>query len=164
MAWCGGGGGRVGPRKQLSLDFLVRSLALTTCPSSCSLPVCSIKIIDFLEKKEIKLLVIGVDLKGQLLPQHTFPESLKKQEKAVYYIKAEDVTLTKENMATLLRGDMSYEIVEALAVLVEGLVVPSLSDQANVSSWPGVVSPCSFGVVFATDQKRAGAAAIWTGV
>jgi dynein heavy chain len=100
-----------------------------------------ITIIDFLEKKEVKMLVIGVDPKGQLLPRHSFPESLKKQEKAVYYIKAgEDVTLTKDNMATLLRGDMSYEIVEALAVLVEGLVVPSLSDQANVSSWPGVVA------------------------
>ena len=50
--------------------------------------------------------MIYADLKGNLTPAYEYPDQLKT--KAVYFSKPEEMSVTKENMTKLLRGDMSY--------------------------------------------------------
>ncbi len=79
-----------------------------------------------------------MDSKEQLVPATEFPRNLKK--KAVYFLKPEEMTVTKENVKTLQRGDLSSTPVEQLSALVDGLFLPLLGSSANNVSWPRVVS------------------------
>jgi dynein heavy chain len=95
-------------------------------------------IIEFFDKKEIKKLIFYVDSKESLVPTLDFPHGLKK--KAIYFLKSEEMQVTKENVKLLQRGDLSAAPIDQLSALVEGLFLPLLSSSANNVSWPKVVS------------------------
>jgi dynein heavy chain len=96
------------------------------------------QVIEFWEKKEIKQLVFVWDVKSQLEPLYEFPTSLKV--KGVYFIKPkEDMVITKENIKTLIKGDVAPSRVDALANLMDGFFLPMLGNESNTSLWPNVV-------------------------
>ena len=68
---------------------------------------------------------------------YELPTALKK--KAVYFLKPSEMTVTKENVSTLLRGDLSYAPVQSVSALVDGVFLPLLSNRGNSSNWPAVV-------------------------
>eukprot|EP00041_Stephanoeca_diplocostata_P039521 m.1633795 g.1633795 ORF g.1633795 m.1633795 type:complete len:4492 (+) comp25411_c0_seq1:204-13679(+) len=115
------------------------------------------KIIDWWEKKEDRLLVIQLDQKGQLEPVFEFPASTKT--KAVYFIKPEEMVVAKENVHKLLRGDMSYAVIDALSAMIDGFFLPAVSNPNNNAQWPKVVSTDVHGQL----QKLKNSAAVVNG-
>jgi len=95
-------------------------------------------ILEFFDKREARKLIFLVDGKDQLIPETEFPRNLKK--KAVYFLKPEEMQVTKENVKQLIRGDLSATPIEQLSALVDGVFLPLLSSNANNNSWPKVVS------------------------
>ena len=96
-------------------------------------------INEFLEKPEIRLLVIYANQQSLLAPSKQFPNSTKT--KAVYFLKRQAEAVKKENIKTLLIfGDMSHVPLDQLASIVESLLVPIIANQKNRSQWPKVVS------------------------
>lgn len=96
------------------------------------------KVIEFWEKKEVKQLIFVWDQKSQLDPVYEFPTSLKM--KGVYFIKpTADMVITKDNIKTLIKGDVAPSRVDALANLMDGFFLPMLSNDTNTSLWPNVV-------------------------
>eukprot|EP00731_Ephydatia_muelleri_P012058 Em0006g952a len=96
-------------------------------------------INEFLEKPEIRLLVIFANQQGLLTPSKQFPNSTKT--KAVYFLKRQADAVKKENIkALLIFGDMSHVPLDQLASIVESLLVPIVANQKNQSKWPKVVS------------------------
>jgi dynein heavy chain len=98
------------------------------------------KIQDFWDKSEVRKLIVLVDSPkpGSLEPVHDFPKVLKK--KSVFFIKGASLTtVTKENMSKLVRGDLPPAPVDALAALVNGLMMPMIGNSSNQQEWPGVV-------------------------
>ena len=91
------------------------------------------------------------------MPTYDFPTSLKK--KAVYFLKPDEMNVTKDNMTTLLRGDVSNAPVDQLSALVDGLFLPLLSSKGNTSAWPSVVASD----VFAQAQRLKSSAHVVSG-
>lgn len=96
------------------------------------------KIVDFLEKKEVMRIVFYFDSKDQLTPDIDFPPNLKK--KAVYFLKPTEMQVTKDNMTSLLRGDLAYTPVETVSSAVERVFLPLVDGHGNSVQWPAVVS------------------------
>ena len=77
-------------------------------------------INEFLEKPEIRLLVIFANQQGLLTPSKLFPNSTKT--KAVYFLKRQADAVKKENIkALLIFGDMSHVPLDQLASIVESV-------------------------------------------
>jgi len=96
-------------------------------------------VLDFFEKKENRVIVFYFDAKDSLIPQLSFPTSLKK--KAVYFMKPHgDFAVSKDNVKELQRGDISAAPIDQLAALVDGVFLPLLGSTANNANWPKVVS------------------------
>lgn len=77
-------------------------------------------IHEFLEKPEIRLLVVCANQQGLLAPTKQFPNSAKT--KAVYFLKRQADAVKKENIKTLLVfGDMSHVPLDQLASIVESV-------------------------------------------
>lgn len=92
---------------------------------------------EWFEKPEQKVLCIA-DIKGQLIAMTAFPQELKS--KGVYFMRTPDHgPITADNVAALLRGDLSYSPVDQLSSLVDGFFVPLLSNKANVGTFPHAV-------------------------
>eukprot|EP00050_Salpingoeca_kvevrii_P003770 m.233351 g.233351 ORF g.233351 m.233351 type:complete len:4592 (-) comp10879_c0_seq1:411-14186(-) len=95
-------------------------------------------IIDWFDKKELRQLIISADAKDQLTPSYEFPGTLKK--KAVFFLKPTEMTITKDNVGTLIKGDLSSAPVEQMAAMVEGVFLPLLRNDTNTTTWPNVVA------------------------
>jgi len=95
-------------------------------------------IMDWFDAKDQPLLVLGLDQKSQIEPLLKFPSVNKG--KAVYFIKPQEMAVTKENIGKLHRGDMSYAVIDALSAMVEEVLLPSVCDDSNTEAWPGVVT------------------------
>lgn len=100
--------------------------------------LCRAKVMEWYDKKEDRLIIFAFDQKGSLEVLFTYPSELKT--KAVYFIKPEDMAVTKDNMGKLLRGDLAPQPVEALAALVDGMFLKVLGNQDNTDSWPSAVT------------------------
>lgn len=75
-------------------------------------------IQDFLDKADHTSLVVSVNASGQLVPTPGFVGSSKN--KAVYFIKQSQVTLSPDNIKTsLIHGDMSSSPLEQFSAFVE---------------------------------------------
>ena len=61
---------------------------------------------------------------------------MQAKSKAVYFIKPEEGFLvTKENVATLLKGDIAPSRVEGLNALVRDLLLPLFANDGNANAW-----------------------------
>ena len=76
-------------------------------------------LMDFLERTEKQVLIIGQAANGQLTPTTQFPSSAK--QKAVYFMKRRPEKLSKENTKNIIYGDMSYLPLEQLSSTVESV-------------------------------------------
>ena len=76
-------------------------------------------LMDFLERTEKQVLIIGQAANGQLTPTTQFLSSAK--QKAVYFMKRRPEKLSKENTKNIIYGDMSYLPLEQLSSTVESV-------------------------------------------
>ena len=96
-------------------------------------------ILEFFDKADVQNLVIYLDGKDTLTPTLDFPTELKK--KAVFFHKNSESTVTKDNVTTLLSfGDLSYQPVEQMSAMVNGVFLPLLSNEDTKAQWPSVIS------------------------
>ncbi|KAF2900340.1 hypothetical protein ILUMI_05842 [Ignelater luminosus] len=96
-------------------------------------------IMNFFNNPNIPRLVMTINAGGQLQPVTEFPNNLKT--KSSYFIRKQKEIITWENFREiLLFGDMSPKPVEELAVLIEEVFVPLLTNPANQQGWPKVVA------------------------
>ncbi|XP_040845777.1 dynein heavy chain 17, axonemal isoform X2 [Ochotona curzoniae] len=94
---------------------------------------------EFLEKADVRVLVLTLNPAGFIVPCLGFPESLKS--KGVYFIKTEPESVTKTNYKThLLYGDLSPTPVEQLMAIVEEVLYSLLNQRENMDGWPQVVT------------------------
>jgi len=116
---------------------------------------------DWFAAKDQRLIVFTLDAKGGFEPSFQFPSKLKS--KGAYFLKPhDDMAINKDNVKvslgtcadhstcplsyatvycqTLIRGDLSYNPVEQMQALVDGVFVPVLSNNKNTDQWPAVVS------------------------
>jgi len=67
--------------------------------------------------------------------RYGFPEK-QARNKAVYFIKPEEGFLvTKENVTSLLKGDVTPSRVEGLNALVRDLLLPLFANDGNAQEW-----------------------------
>ncbi|EDQ88776.1 outer dynein arm heavy chain beta [Monosiga brevicollis MX1] len=96
-------------------------------------------ILEWFDAKDKRLIVFTLDAKGVFEPSFDFPAKLKA--KGAYFLKPrEDFVVNKDNVQTLLRGDLAYNPVEQIRALVEGVFMPVLDNDTNTEQWPVVVS------------------------
>ncbi|KAK2112196.1 hypothetical protein P7K49_011943 [Saguinus oedipus] len=96
-------------------------------------------LTEFLEKPDVLVLVLTLNVAGMVVPCLGFPESLKS--KGVYFIKKKPENITKDNYkAQLLYGDISPTPVDQLIVVVEEVLYSLLNQSKNMDGWPQVVS------------------------
>lgn len=96
-------------------------------------------IVHFLNTPEEPLLILMTSSGGQLTPMTHFSSQIKS--KASYFIRKKDEAVTLENFRdVLIFGDMAGKPVEELAVLVEEVFLPLLSNEGNQKGWPQVVA------------------------
>ncbi|XP_054276549.1 dynein beta chain, ciliary [Macrosteles quadrilineatus] len=96
-------------------------------------------VMEFLDKPETIVLIILQNAAAQLIPSTTFPVNLKS--KAAYFIKKSKLVVPKENLSeVLILGDLATKPIEQLAVLVDEIFVPLLSNPSNHKNWPPVVA------------------------
>lgn len=76
---------------------------------------------------------------GQLTPLTRFTKDIKS--KASYFIRKKPEAVTMENFRdVLIFGDMASRPIEELAVLVQEVFLPILSNTGNHKGWPRVVA------------------------
>ncbi|XP_078609718.1 dynein beta chain, ciliary-like isoform X2 [Branchiostoma floridae x Branchiostoma japonicum] len=129
------------PRFDFLQDYTLKTLKLKLDKWSkfISAEENRILIQEFLDKAENINLVISANSAGALSVAPEFPTSLKN--KAVYFVKKDKATVTKDGIKTLLSyGDLSYAPLDQLSALVDDIVVPLLSNFRNHDAWPTVVS------------------------
>lgn len=97
-------------------------------------------LTEFLEKPDVLVLVLTLNVAGMVVPCLGFPESLKS--KGVYFIKKKPENITKDNYkAQLLYGDISPTPVDQLIVVVEEVSMSRLASGVwNMANFPGVAS------------------------
>ncbi|XP_069700803.1 dynein beta chain, ciliary-like [Periplaneta americana] len=141
----GAGGGddeEQDPRLDFMFEYLQRSLRLKPDKWAKLLANKELNkfIFDFFKDPNIKMLVMVGSASGIPTPQHSFPVSTGKG-KSSYFIKKSPEAITKENFRSLLIfGDIAAKPVDELAVLVQEVFVPLLSNPKNQRSWPKVVA------------------------
>ncbi|XP_066292954.1 dynein beta chain, ciliary-like [Branchiostoma lanceolatum] len=129
------------PRFDFLQDYTLKTLKLKLDKWSkfISAEENRILIQEFLDKAENINLVVSANSAGALSVAPEFPTALKN--KAVYFVKKEKATVTKDGIKTLLSyGDLSYAPLDQLSALVDDIVVPLLSNFRNHDAWPTVVS------------------------
>ena len=91
-------------------------------------------LTEFLEKADVRTLVVSVASSGQLTLLKSFPSNIKN--KAVYFIKKEPEALAKQKTADhLLVGDISLIPLEQLSSYVESVsfgVICNTNNNSNV--------------------------------
>ncbi|KAJ8925640.1 hypothetical protein NQ315_009485 [Exocentrus adspersus] len=96
-------------------------------------------ILNFLNNPTEKMLIMTIPTTGLLTPMTQFTATIK--QKFTYFIRRTPEAVTMENFRSVLTfGDMGGKPVEELAVLMEGLFVPVLSNKDNQRGWPKVVA------------------------
>lgn len=96
-------------------------------------------IFKFFNDPKQPLLLITIPSTGLLTPCTSFNPQIK--QKFTYFIRKLPEPVTMENFRkVLIFGDMSGKPIEDMSILVEGVFVPLLSNSANQTGWPKVVS------------------------
>ncbi|XP_076257481.1 dynein beta chain, ciliary-like [Rhynchophorus ferrugineus] len=96
-------------------------------------------ILKFLNDPKQPMLIITIPPTGLLTPFTSFNSQVK--QKFTYFIRKKPEEVTMENMRDVLTfGDMSGRPIDDLAVLVEGIFVPLLSNTGNQTGWPKIVA------------------------
>ncbi|XP_018562388.1 dynein beta chain, ciliary-like [Anoplophora glabripennis] len=96
-------------------------------------------ILNFLNNPNEKMLIMTIPTTGLLTPMTQFSAAIK--QKYTYFIRRVPQAVTMQNFRTVLSfGDMGGRPVEELAVLMEGVFVPLLSNPGNQRGWPKVVA------------------------
>nr|CAH7754609.1 unnamed protein product [Callosobruchus chinensis] len=96
-------------------------------------------ILNFFNKPTEKMLIMTIPATGQLTPMTSFTNQIK--QKFTYLIRKKEEVVTMENFREVLAfGDMAGKPVDELAVLMEGVFVPILSNPKNQRGWPKVVT------------------------
>lgn len=96
-------------------------------------------IMKFFEDPEQKMLLMTIPTTGVLTPLTSFSPIVK--QKFTYFIRKKKEPITMENFRKVVSfGDMGGKPIEELAVLMEGVFVPVLSNPSNQVGWPKVVS------------------------
>ncbi|XP_031327312.1 dynein beta chain, ciliary-like [Photinus pyralis] len=96
-------------------------------------------ILNFFNNPNVPRLIMITSAAGQLMPVTEFPNNLKT--KSSYFIRKKKEVVTRDNIReVLLIGDMSPKPVEEIAVLVEEVFLPVLSNPANQTKWPAVIA------------------------
>lgn len=98
---------------------------------------------EFLEKADVRVLVLTLNPAGFIVPCLGFPESLKS--KGVYFIKTEPESVTKTNYKThLLYGDLSPTPVEQLMAIVEEVGRAAAPEGClEPRGWQALARPCT---------------------
>lgn len=95
-------------------------------------------ILNFFDNPDQKMLIFTIPVTGLLTVQTEFNNNIK--QKFTYFIRSKKDVVTMENFRTVLTfGDMASKPIDELAVLVEGVFLPVLSNPANQIGWPKVV-------------------------
>ncbi|XP_039284796.1 dynein beta chain, ciliary [Nilaparvata lugens] len=95
-------------------------------------------IMDFFSKTFINMLVVRLTPAGVLMPSHTFPPGSKV--KMSYFVRCREEVITPENFKELIvYGDVAPKPIDELAVLVEEVMMPLLTNPSNHTNWPQVV-------------------------
>ncbi|XP_075225794.1 dynein beta chain, ciliary-like [Lycorma delicatula] len=95
-------------------------------------------IMSFLDDPSNNVLIIRMTSAGVLMPSLSFPSVGRS--KASYFIRKYPEPITPENYQKLLiYGDIAPKPVDELAVLVEEVFLPLLSNPGNHKYWPSVV-------------------------
>lgn len=96
-------------------------------------------IINFFNNPNEKMLILTIPATGLLTPLKQITSIVK--QKFTYFIRKEPAEVTMENFRKVLTfGDMGGKPVEELAVLMDGVFVPLLSNPKNQKGWPKVVA------------------------
>lgn len=96
-------------------------------------------IKDFLDNPEVATIIFYVNQKEELLPAVRFPATLKK--KSVYFVKNNPKSQCSEKIEhEVTMGDLSGNPLEFLAVILDEVYLPLLSNSKNLESWPEVVA------------------------
>lgn len=104
--------------------------------------------MNFFNNANVPRLIMIINIAGQLQPVTEFPNNLKT--KSCYFIRKKKEAITWQNFReVLLFGDMSPKPVDELAVLIEQVFVPLLTNPANQMGWPKVVADDVFKHVYA---------------
>lgn len=95
-------------------------------------------ITKFFDDPNEKMLLMTVPATGVLTPLTSFSPIVK--QKFTYFIRKKKEPITMENFRKVVSfGDMGGKPIEELAVLMEGVFVPILSNPKNQEGWPKVV-------------------------
>ncbi|CAH1960837.1 unnamed protein product [Acanthoscelides obtectus] len=96
-------------------------------------------ILNFFNKPTEKMLIMTIPTTGLLTPMTSFNNQIK--QKFTYFIRKKEEAVTMENFRDVLAfGDMAGKPVDELAVLMEGVFVPIISNPKNQRGWPKVVT------------------------
>lgn len=96
-------------------------------------------VLNFLNNPEEKMMILTIPPSGLLTAMTHLTSAIK--QKFTYFIRRVPEAVTMENLRTVLTfGDMAGKPIDELAVLMEGLFVPFLSNPGNQKGWPKVVA------------------------
>ncbi|XP_024080369.1 dynein beta chain, ciliary-like, partial [Cimex lectularius] len=96
-------------------------------------------VYDFLDSANTWLLVISQNNAAQLIPSTSFPVILKN--KGAYFVKKNKGPVPKTELNHhIIYGDLATKPIEQLAILVDEIFVPLLSNKNNHKKWPSSVA------------------------
>lgn len=96
-------------------------------------------ILKFFNDPNEKMLLLTIPSTGLLTPLTSFSPIVK--QKFTYFVRKRNEAVTMENFRQVVSfGDMGGRPIEELAVIMEGVFVPILSNPKNQEGWPKVVS------------------------
>lgn len=96
-------------------------------------------ILKFFNDPNEKMLLLTIPSTGVLTPLTGFSPIVK--QKFSFFIRKKKEPVTIENFRQVVSfGDMAGKPIEELSVLMDGVLVPILSNPKNQEGWPKVVS------------------------
>ncbi|XP_073974323.1 dynein beta chain, ciliary-like isoform X3 [Rhodnius prolixus] len=97
-------------------------------------------VLEFLSQPDCGRLMLSLSSSGALVPSLLLPFNTGKN-KAVYFLKRENVAITVDNVAAMLvYGDLSPNALDQMAILLDQIFVPMLISPANQTTWPKSVA------------------------
>ncbi|XP_055624152.1 dynein beta chain, ciliary-like isoform X4 [Toxorhynchites rutilus septentrionalis] len=95
-------------------------------------------VMEWVKRANVRRLIVTLNNAGALIPTHFFPTAGKG--KRCFFVKVKETVLDIDNIREqIMYGDLSANPIDDLAVIVDEIFYPIISNPRNQEGWPDVI-------------------------